>query len=772
MQKGNFRKTALAIAMGGLLFGRPVSLYADDYVEERILDAPKKEGRWTSEKKLKSGFQYLYRLRGDSDDKALQTNGVNLIHDNGYTDATGAVIVYDTDDVNFAIQHEKATLGLRTPVIRASGVHHGIWVNANNVDIGNTIIRGLIIVDDGDAYRIDGSITGGSLYVGSKGELSGKRAISATATGSMEDLLITVRGNLTGTGGTAIDFSASPKHVNLMVDGGFIDGDILGSTTSTDDKMGVKGSASLLNTITDVDTVYFAESSSFALVHEDITMSSGNASVIVQDGGKVSFMKSGTQNIDGSLELQGKSSMKILTDGTSPALNVTGNFTQSDDASLMIKRSTFTPGRISDDLVIIQAANVSLGGLPSKGIFGNPLIKVGDVKTTSTEVTADVTDKTVEEVVNSVEGAGESAREGLETLLNVIVAGDGEDALGIVSALESNAELGELASEIRVNNAEATQRVNHQLADAAKQVVMHRMSRNRMGRGIGTGDSLDQDGFWMQALDADITQDNRMNDTGGKIFGYDADLNGVSIGYETERDNWTMGGAFTLANTSIDKQDSDDHSTVKNYQITLYGSWDNGPWFVDGLINMGLSRHDRNRYLDGFSDDVITADFDSKHYGLRVLAGMDYSINSVDIQPVLGFNYGLIQTDRYKEKGFENASDFAKAVDKQTHQRIELGAGVALSETFTVASGEIEPAARLMAWYDVKGEQVETTSRYLIGGRDYVVKGADPVKESYQGTVSVTYRRNDNFSFVVGYSRDQNSGYHSNSYFGRIQYDF
>ncbi|WP_330924623.1 autotransporter outer membrane beta-barrel domain-containing protein [Candidatus Sororendozoicomonas aggregata] len=774
MQKGTFRKTVLSIAIGGVFVSSSNSIYAR-LVDERVLSESKEEKTlFQTQKKLKPGFQYLYKLRG-GEPSTLSINGINLIHENGYTAATGAVIVYDEDGTDFAIKHEGKVFGITSPVIQATGDHHGIWVNADNVNIGNTIIRGNIFVEDGDAYRIDGSIIGGSLYIGSKAELRGARAIYAGAGGSIaEDQQIIVKGTLRGTGGNAIDFSASPEKLTMTIDGGSIFGKILGSTTSTDDQIGIKGDAHLYGTIEDVDKVFFLESTDYANVHEDITMSSGSADVTVQSGGKVSFKKEGTHNINGNLTFDEGANAKFKVTGSSPVMSVTGNLRKEENVTFLLRRGSYSPGRLDDDFVLIQAANVSFVGLTAESFIGNPLVNVSDIKVTSTEVTLDFEDRTVPEVIDSLSEAGDSARDGMEVMLENLADGDGPGALVVVSEVESVEELAELSSELRVNNAGATQAINNSLAGLAKEVVVHRMARMREDRlrGIGTGDALEQDGFWMQALDPDISQDNRTNDTGGKIFGYDADVNGVSIGYETERNNWMIGGAFTLANTSIDKLDSVDHSTVKNHQFTLYGSWDNDLWFVDGLINMGLSNHDRNRYLDGFSDDAIMADFHSKHYGVQVLAGLDHSINSLEIQPLLGFNYGLIQTDSYKEKAYGEASDFAMSVDKQTHQRVEFGAGIALSETFKVAKGELESALRLMAWYDVKGDQVETTARYLIGGQDYDVKGADPVKESYQGTASVTYRRNDNFSFVFGYSRNQKPGYHSDSYFGRIQYDF
>lgn len=338
-------------------------------------------------------------------------------------------------------------------------------------------------------------------------------------------------------------------------------------------------------------------------------------------------------------------------------------------------------------------------------------------------------------------------------------------------------KLAELARESKVNNSDAIQTTNVTVETKVKTNVLSHVRAVQEDEapenGLAYGGSYTSQGFWLQVLGSDITQDDRKNDGGDQLFGFDADLNGLTLGTETTiNDDYLVGAAFTVANADIDKHNSNDNSTIKNYQLSVYGSWEQENWFLDGVINIGRSNNQRSRYIDGFVDAPITSDYTSHQYGLTTILGMSQNFGAMKMVPMLGFNYTMVKSEAFKEED-KYATGFAMDVDSQKYQKVELGAGVELSQAFRVSKGEVEPSLRLMAWHDFKGDVVETTTSYLLlPGKEEPYKGADAVKNRYQVSANVTYRRNDNMSFVVGYELNKSSDYKAQNYFLRMKYDF
>ncbi|PJE78457.1 hypothetical protein CI610_02602 [invertebrate metagenome] len=77
-----------------------------------------------------------------------------------------------------------------------------------------------------------------------------------------------------------------------------------------------------------------------------------------------------------------------------------------------------------------------------------------------------------------------------------------------------------------------------------------------------------------------------------------------------------------------------------------------------------------------------------------------------------------------------------------------------------------------MGWYDLRGKKTEQTAQFVLGGSEFTVKDADPVRERWVADAKLTYAKGDNMEFYVGYERRQQSGFHSNNYRMSLSYHF
>ena len=454
---------------------------------------------------------------------------------------------------------------------------------------------------------------------------------------------------------------------------------------------------------------------------------------------------------------------------TTPVMDVSGTATLSSDSTVVVVPDFELYKDVSrlagESYQLLKAGTLTNNGA---NIQGSVLTTVNVVNDTGNTLTVTIDRKTPEEA--------SSGSEATETVVKA--AGRSKPLFDLLAGATSKAQLEKLVQENWVNNSHSTQQMNLIVQEEAVSIPLQRLSNARsLARGMSFGDEQASKGIWMQVLAAGASQDSRKNENGDTLSGFDADIDGFSLGLESSLDKGgydiTYGAAFTVADVKADKQNSIDDNRLKNYQLSVYGSYTRDEWYLDGVLNYGRSNHERARYveLSGIDLSPIESDFNSNHYGLKLLAGFNYPYLNTMFQPVFGFNYSRIVTDDYREKDTGNIG-LAQSVSDQTYQKVELGAGLEMSRLFEIAQGTLEPSVRIMGWYDIKGDRVKTDSILIDGGGALSFEGAKPVRDSYSASFSLTYRRFDNLSMMLGYDRHQKSGYKSNNYTLRMKYNF
>lgn len=308
----------------------------------------------------------------------------------------------------------------------------------------------------------------------------------------------------------------------------------------------------------------------------------------------------------------------------------------------------------------------------------------------------------------------------------------------------------------------------------AESAPLQRLSTSRhFGRDFSYADDPINMGMWVQMLASGTSQDGWKSGAGNTLSGFDADTDGFTLGLDSSavrgHDEITYGAAFTNADVKADKQKSMDDNRLKNYQLSMYGSYTRDEWYLDGVINYGRSQNNRTRYIEPLSS--AEAEFNSNNYGLKLLAGFNYPYWSTIFQPLIGFNYSRITVDDYKETLTGNVGQ-AQSVSGLTYQKMEFGAGLEMSQIYALPLGDLEPSARIMGWYDIKGDKVKARSTLMGSGEALNAEAGKPVKDSYSASFHLTYRRLDNLSVVVSYDLSQKSGYKNNSYYLRVEYDY
>lgn len=660
------------------------------------------------------------------------------------------------------------------------------------------VLRGQATAENGAVIRYR-EPTHGNVVIDPTARIIGNKAIVADGNGGMTlSSSIVVKGYMEGRSGTAVDFSGAASGLTFIIDGGTVVGNVIGASDTRVEDVFVLKQGEYGGIIQGVEHIF---------ARGDYTYGGGTPT-FTGDVGSDSSGGRPELTVEGALVLgrgtPGPQSLNVdLTQNAGSRLVVELNQNSTTTAPVVITgSSTFAQGSVLQAILDAQAYSQLLAAGVAQnykvlqldqGITANTETALAirssvllDVQETVSPGADNVVEikveaKPVEELEETIDkaGGGESAEDSLAALfsraLAIVKTPSAHSAKLRAEAEQIFSTIAKIPEDKAVDlvNLARESRINSNVSHEATQLVVNGTQGQVLQRltGKAFGDEPASHGFWIQLLNTESEQDARTNDTDDKLKGYDAQSNGITFGLEQEVGDYTFGGAFTVATVEVNKKNSNDYSQLNNYQMNFYGSWQSQDWFMHSILNLGYSKHDKNRYIDGFFTTPLTSDFNSQHYGIQWTGGKSWQFGNMLFEPQIGMNYSYIKTGSYKEED-SGGTGLGQEVDGTSSQRMELGAGFGVSQVFQVGKGEIEPSFQFMVWHDVKGEQLETTSRYLLGSQKFTVKGADPEKTSYEASVNLTYRRDDAMRFILGYDHNQKTGFKSDSYYFRMKYDF
>ena len=279
-------------------------------------------------------------------------------------------------------------------------------------------------------------------------------------------------------------------------------------------------------------------------------------------------------------------------------------------------------------------------------------------------------------------------------------------------------------------------------------------------RGASAGDAFVERGLWLKALNSNAQQNERDG-----IEGFDADSNGIAIGADGKlNDQLTLGLAYSYLNSDINSDNGNDNE-IDGHAITLYSGYEQGAWFLDSSLTVGLNHNDSTRYIAGTK---AKADYDSQLFGLNVLGGYGFRLdNGVLLEPRVAARYGRVDIDSYREKG----SIAAVRVEDQRYEVAELGAGLRVAGSLPLGQGTLQPEAKLMAYHDFAADQISSDASFVFGGSSFVANGATPARTRYEAGVGVEYKLAAT-TFGVSYDYSGKEDFHADSFQAKVRYDF
>lgn len=279
--------------------------------------------------------------------------------------------------------------------------------------------------------------------------------------------------------------------------------------------------------------------------------------------------------------------------------------------------------------------------------------------------------------------------------------------------------------------------------------------------GMAAGNGTIGNRLWAQGFGSMGDQDRRDG-----VDGYEADTFGGTIALDTETiaANGIVGVALSFANTEVDSKNANRTNTdVDTYQIALYGDYDlDQTTWLNGMV--AYAWHDVNTIrhnVGGIAGLNASGDFDANQFTAQAEIGRDYTYESMILAPSFLAHWTHYDADGYTETGAGNAG---LVVSQDTVNVFELGVGVDATWQYQTASGmEVEPSLHAGYRYDLVGDEVSTSNRFIGGTTAFAADGADPARSTFNVGAGMKLYTTDNWEFSANYDFEFKSDYDAHS---------
>ena len=254
---------------------------------------------------------------------------------------------------------------------------------------------------------------------------------------------------------------------------------------------------------------------------------------------------------------------------------------------------------------------------------------------------------------------------------------------------------------------------------------------SRSLRGGAAGDGADW-GRFSAFASADVGGGDR-NAT-ERTDSFDFDTLNLAAGADYRFSDHLIAGALL---TYSDVSSSFNHSASvsgggvdsNGWGASVYGTWYQGPFYVDGLIGYGTQDYDIRRRIFIPSrnpaiatiNETATGSTDSSDLTLSLGAGYQWNTGPWNLEPYARLTYLDVDVDGYRESGAE-ASGLNLSVDGQDWKSFTGVVGARVSRSLSHSFGVVVPQARVAWVHEFENNAEEITATYIADPRQNVLR--------------------------------------------------
>ncbi len=306
------------------------------------------------------------------------------------------------------------------------------------------------------------------------------------------------------------------------------------------------------------------------------------------------------------------------------------------------------------------------------------------------------------------------------------------------------------------------------LDEAVETVADHLLAvRNGAGSGVSTGDAMQNKDVWAKSFGNYLDQDKR-----GGIDGYKTHTLGIALGIDILNISSTVVGVSGgYAYSKVDSKQSNIGDTdINSYQSTLYGSYDGGPYYVNGAVSFAYNQYKGSRKIAfGSISRTANADYNGQQYSAYLGGGYTVESEGYKITPMASLRYTLLHLEDYTEA---DAGSLNLKVNSQDYDLLQSGLGAMIAYPVKMDNITFIPELHGMWLYDFFGDKQQTTSTFTGGGGSFKTSGTDPAQHSFDVGAGLTFNTEYNVIVVLNYDFEIKEDFYGHSGDVSVKYSF
>lgn len=281
--------------------------------------------------------------------------------------------------------------------------------------------------------------------------------------------------------------------------------------------------------------------------------------------------------------------------------------------------------------------------------------------------------------------------------------------------------------------------------------------------GISSGSAMAESGWWVSALNIDFEQTEKDGHEG-----FEGDGSGFTLGI----DHWfnrdlNVGIAGSVLNSDTESESGNDSLETDGNLISLYttGRLING-FLLHTQITSATYDNESVREVGGTKAE---ANYEADQMAVSVLLSRPITSGNWQWTPSASLSWSELDIPAYQESG----SSAALAVDGQTYNENLIGLGLAVAYVHQANNGNwFLPRLRVDVMHDAAGDDVEVTSRFLVGGQRFVAPGVEHEAMRVSASTGFQWLIGNYSSVDFDLNYYQSGDYESTSVEAKLRYEF
>ncbi len=248
------------------------------------------------------------------------------------------------------------------------------------------------------------------------------------------------------------------------------------------------------------------------------------------------------------------------------------------------------------------------------------------------------------------------------------------------------------------------------------------------------GEGLDR-AFWLKPFGS---RGEQAKDRKRAIDGYRTSARGLAVGVDAPvGERGRVGTALAYSTSRITgKGFGEDKTDVRSWQVSIYGDYSTGRYYVDGQVGVGRNDVSTTSRVAGLRRKSA---YDTTSLTASVGGGVPLRLDaSTTLTPTAGLSWTRVGSARYTTTGALslNQKITVGSIDAVVGT---LGTRIQRDITRKHSNRTLVPVARVGLSYDFAGEQMTARGRFTGGGSRFTVKGAKVRKLSGTAGVGLSY---------------------------------